>query len=167
MPLTATELIPHLPYLRRYSRRITGNADAADDLVQETMEKALRGLAQYQPTGSLQGWLMTITRNQFRTRCRAERVRLGRTADTVPSSIPQAPRQFDACLLRELIVAMRRLPRGQREVLVAVWLEGCSYDQASVSLAIPIGTVRSRMARARSALRRLSIPVERHAAESG
>jgi RNA polymerase sigma-70 factor (ECF subfamily) len=158
MQLAPTELITHLPYLRRYGLRMTGSADAAEELVQETMEKALRGLPNYQPTGSLQGWLITIMRNQFMTRYRAEQRLLARTANAELSSVPVPPSQFDACLLHELARAVRRLPRGQRDVLVAVCVEGYSYDQASASLEIPIGTVRSRLARARSALHELSQP---------
>ena len=161
MPVGPHELITHLPGLRRYGLRMTGSTDAAEELVQETMEKALRGLPHFQPTGSLQGWLITIMRNQFMTRYRIEQRRQARTARVELSSLPVAPSQFDTCLLHELARAMRRLPRGQRDVLVAVCVEGCSYDQASASLAIPIGTVRSRLARARSTLQALAQPVGR------
>lgn len=164
MPLAATELIPYLPFLRRYGRRMTGSADAADDLVQETMEKALRGLVEYQPTGSLRGWLITIMRNQFKSNYRAEQRQRTRMASSQPSILPVAPCQFEACLLNELIQAARRLPSGQREVLIAVCFEERSYDQTSVSLAIPIGTVRSRLARARSALDAISQRVQRNSA---
>lgn len=155
MPLAAAELVPHIPYLRRYGQRMTGNADAADDLVQATMERALRVIAEYRPIGNLQGWLVTIMRNQFRTQYRAEQRRAAWVARATMIRRGQAPDQYDACLLRELMAVIRQMPRGQRAVINAVCFGGSTYDQASAELQVPIGTVRSRMARARARLEAL------------
>jgi RNA polymerase sigma-70 factor (ECF subfamily) len=149
--LAAADLVSYIPYLRRYGQRMTGNPELADDLVQETMEKALRALPDYRPIGNLQGWLIAIMRNEFRTRYRAEQRRVAWGQRVAPRD-PQAPDQFDACLLNEVVKAIARMPKAQRSVLNAVCIEGCTYGQASVRLAIPIGTVRSRMARARATL---------------
>src|SRR5260221_11791666 len=66
MSVQIADLMTHLPNLRRYARRLTQNDDSASDLVQETVARALRHIDRYQPTGSLQGWLITIRKNQFR-----------------------------------------------------------------------------------------------------
>ncbi len=164
MGVPVSELMTHLPNLRRYARRLTHNDDSADDLVQETVARALRHLDRYQPTGSLQGWLITIMKNQFRE---TQRRRLldqalgGRVA--VIAMIPMLSGRSDApqddhLLLRELGAAIPRLPAVQREVLIAVCLQGLSYEQASAKLGIPIGTIRSRLFRARGALQELLEP---------
>lgn len=155
MPLAATELVPHIPYLRRYGQRMTGNPDAADDLVQATMERALRVIADYRPIGNLQGWLVTIMRNQFHTQYRAEQRRAAWVARAAQAAWKQPPDQYDACLLGELMQVIGQMPRGQRAVVNAVCVEGSTYSQASVELQVPIGTVRSRMARARARLEAL------------
>jgi RNA polymerase sigma-70 factor (ECF subfamily) len=164
MGVPVAELMTHLPNLKRYARRLTHNDDSADDLVQETVARALRHIDRYQPTGSLQGWLITIMKNQFRE---TQRRRLldqalgGRVA--VIAMIPVVAGRFDApqddhLLLRELGAAIPRLPAVQREVLIAVCLQGLSYEQASARLGIPIGTIRSRLFRARGALQELLEP---------
>jgi RNA polymerase sigma-70 factor (ECF subfamily) len=156
MPTVAVDLVSHIPYLRWYGRRIAGNGDVADDLVQQTLEKALRALADYRPLGNLQAWLVTIMRNEFRSRYRAEQRRAAWVVRAARGKPPQAPAQFDTCLLHELERVIGRMPKTQRAVLTAVCFEGCTYTQASALLAIPIGTVRSRMARARATLSALA-----------
>lgn len=163
MSIPVVELMAHLPNLRRYARRLTQNEDAANDLVQETMARALRNLDRYQPTGSLQGWLITIMKNQFReTQRRRVLARAGdehdRQRDTMRGASPRDAPQYDQLLLRELAAAIPRLPPLQRDVLIAVCFQGLSYEQASVALGIPVGTIRSRLFRARSALQILLEP---------
>jgi RNA polymerase sigma-70 factor (ECF subfamily) len=165
MSVAAADLMAHLPNLRRYARRLTENEDAANDLVQETLARALRNLDRYRPTGSLQGWLITIMKNQFRETRR--RHVLDRAADphrraaalarAVPAGWLDAP-QDDHLLLRELAAAIPRLPPFQRDVLVAVCFNGLSYEEASTRLGIPVGTIRSRLYRARAALQGLLEP---------
>ena len=167
MGVPVDDLMTHLPNLRRYARRLTHNEDTANDLVQETLARALRHIDRYQPTGSLQGWLITIMKNQFRETQRRRlldqaaggrawgglmRAALGDRLD--------AP-QDDHLLLRELGAAIPRLPQVQRDVLVAVCLQGLSYEQASAKLGIPVGTIRSRLFRARGALMELLEPFAR------
>ena len=163
MAVPVAELMTHLPNLRRYARRLTHNEDTANDLVQETVARALRYLDRYQPTGSLQGWLVTIMKNQFRE---TQRRRLldhafgGRAGANATGGLVgrfDAP-QDDQLLLRELSAAIPRLPAAQRDVLIAVCLQGLSYEQASAKLGIPIGTIRSRLFRARGTLQVLLEP---------
>ena len=163
MSIDAADLLDHLPNLRRYARRLSENEDTANDLVQETVARALRNLDRYQPTGSLQGWLITIMKNQFReTRRRRQLDRAaphGFGSDVDRAGLPRhEPPQDDQLLLRELTQAIPRLPAFQRDVLVAVCFQGLSYEEASTALGIPVGTIRSRLFRARSALQVLLEP---------
>src|SRR5260221_3007394 len=126
MSVAAVDLLVHLPNLRRYARRLAQNEDVANDLVQETVARALRNLDRYQPTGSLQGWLITIMKNQFRETRR--RRLLDRAYPYAlahePGEHGPAPQhgapQDNQLLLRELSAAIMRLPAIQRDVLAAV-----------------------------------------------
>src|SRR5580692_131925 len=108
MTVPVTELMTHLPNLRRYARRLTHNEDTANDLVQETVARALRYLDRYQPTGSLQGWLVTIMKNQFRETQRRRLLDQGFGGRAAPNpAIRVLADRFDApqddqLLLREL-----------------------------------------------------------------
>jgi RNA polymerase sigma-70 factor (ECF subfamily) len=136
----------------------------ANDLVQETVARALRYLDRYQPTGSLQGWLVTIMKNQFRETQRRRLLDQGFGGRAGPNpAVRVLADRFDApqdaqLLLRELSVAIPRLPAVQRDVLIAVCLHGLSYEEASAKLGIPIGTIRSRLFRARGTLQELLEP---------
>src|SRR5258706_6246293 len=136
MSVAAVDLLVHLPNLRRYARRLAQNEDVANDLVKETVARALRNLDRYQPTGSLQGWLITIMKNQFRETRRRRLLDLANPYAQIGErgrygAVPQhgAP-QDDQLLLRELAAAIPRLPAIQRDVLVAVCFEGMSYEEA-------------------------------------
>lgn len=165
MAVSVDEVLAHLPNLRRYARRLTHNDDTAGDLVQETMARALRYIDRYQPTGSLQGWLITIMKNQFReTRRRhlldqAACVHLGTGLISAGVVVRLDAPQDDQLLLRQIRAAIPRLPQLQRDVLMLICLQGLSYEQASARLGIPMGTIRSRLFRARSALQALLEPV--------
>ncbi len=146
-----------VPALRRYARALTRNADRADDLVQDCLERAIRKRGLFRPTGPLQGWLFRILVNLWRNSLRTERRRGEHVAyDTllVEPSIP-AP-QHGRLALGEMNRALDRLPDDQRETLLLVVLEGVSYEEAATILGIPIGTVMSRLSRARAALRTLT-----------
>lgn len=146
-----------VPALRRYARALTRNADRADDLVQDCLERAIRKRGLFAPTGPLQAWLFRILVNLWRNTLRSERRRGEHVAyDTmlVEPSVP-AP-QPGRLALGEMSRALDRLPDDQRETLLLVVLEGVSYQEAATILSIPIGTVMSRLSRARSALRALT-----------
>lgn len=146
-----------VPALRRYARALTRNADRADDLVQDCLERAIRKRGLFRPTGAVQAWLFRILVNLWRNALRSERRRGEHVAyDTllVEPSIP-AP-QHGRLALGEMNRALDRLPDDQRETLLLVVLEGVSYEEAATILGIPIGTVMSRLSRARAALRALT-----------
>lgn len=146
-----------VPALRRYARALTRNADRADDLVQDCIERALRKRGLFRPTGPLQAWLYRILLNLYRnglrqTRRRGEHMPI----DTliIEPSVP-AP-QHGRIALAEMSRAIDQLPDEQREALLLVVLEGVSYQEAAAILEIPAGTLMSRLSRARAALRQLT-----------
>lgn len=154
--MTETEQIAALiPRLRRYARALLGDPGAADDLVQDTLERAWRKAALWRPGTDLRAWLFAIMHNLFVNQVRArtkdreislEEAGLERTASADASSGTQ---------LLDLASALARLPPEQREVLLLVGLEELTYREVAHVLGVPIGTVMSRLARGRERLRRL------------
>jgi RNA polymerase sigma-70 factor (ECF subfamily) len=146
-----------IPALRRYARALTRDADRADDLVQDCIERALRKRGLWAPTGPLRAWLFKILLNLYRND-RRYRQRRGEPVplDTlvVEPSIP-AP-QPGRIALSEMSRALEQLPDDQREALLLVVIEGASYEEAARILGIPAGTLMSRLSRARAALRSLT-----------
>jgi RNA polymerase sigma-70 factor, ECF subfamily len=143
-----------VPALRRYARALTRNADLADDLVQDCIERAIRKKGLFRPTGPVQAWLFTMLLNIYRNDLRRRRRESGFTsmdAMLIEPSIP-AP-QMGRLALAEMARALDALPDDQREALLLVVLEGFSYAEASRVLGIPQGTLMSRLSRARAALR--------------
>ena len=146
-----------VPDLRRYARALTRNADRADDLVQDCIERALRKRSLFRPTGPLRAWLYRILLNLYRNSLRQNRRRgdhISMDALVIEPSIP-AP-QPGRIALAEMSRAIDQLPDEQREALLLVVLEGMSYEEAAGILEIPAGTLLSRLSRARATLRQLT-----------
>ena len=150
-------LVEHeIPRLRRYARALTRETNRADDLVQDTVLRAIAKAHLWQHGTDIRAWLFTIMHNQHvnsvRRALREETtVSVEQLSSTlVATSDPTASRQ-----LRELERALGHLSEGQRQVVMLVGLEGMTYDEAAKILRVPIGTVRSRLGRAREALRGL------------
>lgn len=151
------EISESVPALRRYARALTRNADRADDLVQDCIERAIRKRRLWAPTGPLQAWLFRILLNLYRNEARQQRRRGGHVPiDSLPvePSIP-AP-QPGRIALGEMSRAIDALPDEQREALLLVVLEGVSYQEAAGILGIPAGTLMSRLSRARATLRAMT-----------
>ena len=149
----AQSLIELIPRLRRYARALVGDRAASDDLVQDTLERAWAKLHLYRRGTDLRAWLFTVMHNVHVNRMRATR-----PTDPLEDEMPelaQRATQGDALLVRDLDRAISALPVAQREVLLLVALEDLSYEETARSLGIPIGTVMSRLARAREKLREL------------
>jgi RNA polymerase sigma-70 factor (ECF subfamily) len=149
----AQSLIELIPRLRRYARALVGERGAADDLVQDTLERAWSKLHLYRRGTDLRAWLFTVMHNVH-----VNRLRAARPADPLDDEMPelaQRATQGDALLVRDLERALAELPEGQRRVLLLVALEDLSYEETARVLDIPIGTVMSRLARAREKLRQL------------
>jgi RNA polymerase sigma-70 factor (ECF subfamily) len=146
-----------VPALRRYARALTRNADRADDLVQDAVERAIRKQALWKPTGALKAWLFRILLNLYRNELRVAR-RHGEhvPVDTLLVEPSVAPAQHGRIALAEIARAIDTLALEQREALLLVVLEGLSYAEAADVLGIPMGTLMSRLGRARAALRTLT-----------
>ncbi|TCM82725.1 RNA polymerase sigma factor [Rhodovulum steppense] len=143
-----------IPRLRRYALALTRDPAAADDLVQDTLERAIRKRHLWKRRGSLRGWLYRILYHVFlnqsaRRRRRAREVDL----DAVPE--PVAPGSAESGLVRrDIVSAMHDLPAEQRAAIALTAVEGLSYDEAAAALDIPVGTLRSRLSRGRERLRK-------------
>lgn len=143
-----------VPALRRYARALAGSADRADDLVQDCLERAIRKRSLFRPALPVKPYLFRILLNLYRNQ---RRIR-GRREDPVPVDSlvvePSSPApQPGRLALAEVVRAMDRLPDEQREALLLVTLDGLSYAEAAEALSVPIGTLMSRLARARAALK--------------
>ena len=147
----AESIVELIPRLRRYARALAGDRTAADDLVQDTLERAWSKLHLYRRGTDLRAWLFTVMHNVYVNQRRAARP--GTPLDEEMPELSQPARESDNLVLRDLDAAIRRLPPDQREVLLLVALEDMSYSEAAGALEIPIGTVMSRLARAREKLR--------------
>ena len=153
------ELMEHVPRLRRYARALINNRDLADDLVQDTLERALGRTALFQAGTDLRAWLFTIMHNVFANQARKASVRAVHVSvddDSVSESeFAVASDQTRSLEMRDLDYALQRLPSEQREVVLLVGLEEMSYADVALALDIPIGTVMSRLSRGRERLRAL------------
>lgn len=149
------QMVACIPNLRRYALGLTGNREAADDLVQDTMERAWTRLALWQRRGDLRAWLFSILHNLFVDRIRAARRALVDPMDDEELAVPVRANQGDMLEIRDLDKALLKLPVEQREVLLLVAVEQMSYEQVSAALGIPAGTVMSRLSRGRERLRSL------------
>jgi RNA polymerase sigma-70 factor (ECF subfamily) len=147
------DLIEHIPRLRRYARALTRDTSRADDLVQDTLERALVKLDLWQPGSNLRAWLFTLMHNLFVNQLR------NRQSDESPMDdaldIPVSGGQMEALAARDIHGALAKLPDAQREVLLLVGLEQFSYEEASQMLGVPVGTIMSRLSRARERMRHL------------
>jgi len=145
-------IIAEIPRLRRYARALTGRADVADDLVQDTLERALDKWHFWQRERDLRPWLFSIMHNlHVDGRRRESRVEFHDDDDLL---LPvQRATQTDALEVRDLERALTLLPLDQREVLLLIGLEEMSYAEVARALKIPQGTVMSRLSRARGRLK--------------
>lgn len=147
-------IVAELPSLRRYALSLTRSEAEADDLVHDTLVRAYEKRATYDTSRNLRVWLFAILHNTFIDRTRKNRSDLSRR-ETVSNMRPAnlAAQQDDAVRLTQITRAFAGLPEEQRAVLHLVAIEGLSYQATAEALAIPIGTVMSRLGRARAALR--------------
>lgn len=150
----AIQAMQYIPRLRRYARALTGDASAADDLVQDTLERALVKQSLWREGTDLRAWLFTVMHNVFVNQVRSAAVsRTVQLDDALPDR-PQ-PQSTDRLEIRDLDAALQVLPEEQRVVMLLVGLEQMTYDEAARVLEVPIGTVMSRLSRGRERLRRL------------
>ncbi len=153
-------IVQHLTALKRYARALAGDHDRANDLLQDAVTKALAAWGQLQEGGSVKAWLYAIMRNHFlqegAKRNRWRTILSDAPLEEVEAPAPEA--QTSRLALQELDAALAELPDEQRETLVLVAVEGMSYAEAAAVTGVAVGTVMSRLSRARQRLRQLTDP---------
>lgn len=151
-----TEQIPHL---RRYARMLyAGRASDADDLVQDTLERAVSKWGLWRGAGSVRPWLFSIMHNLFVDQCALQGAQATQALDDVPDALlpAQAAGHESRIEALEMLAALQRLSVPLREVLLLVAVEGLSYAETAKALGVPVGTVMSRLSRARTQLWQLT-----------
>jgi RNA polymerase sigma-70 factor, ECF subfamily len=148
---------PELPYLRRFARALCGDAALADDLVQDCVERALVKAHLYDPSRPLRAWLYAILRNIFISGLRKNsRLQVTKNVDDLVNGEDAVqPEQETGFSLALIAKALDTLPDQHREVLVLVGLEDMSYRETSEIIGVPIGTVMSRLSRARNHMQKI------------
>lgn len=150
--MDSNAILTELPRLRRYARALVGDRAAADDLVQDTLERAWSRFAQWRAGSDLRAWLFSIMHN-----LRVDQLRrpgLSTIAmDEEDLAVPTRATQNDRLEVSDLESALAQLPEEQRAVLLLVALEEMSYEEVARTLGIPVGTVMSRLSRGRERLR--------------
>ncbi|PZQ63232.1 MAG: RNA polymerase subunit sigma [Phenylobacterium zucineum] len=144
------ELVALIPAMRRWAWSLTRRRDLVDDIVQDALVRALASEARFIPGSNLQGWVWIIMRNAFITRLRATRHEAVLDETTPVGSC--GPAQYERMQLRELGLAMGALSPGKRKALLAVGLAGMAYDEAAEICGCGVGTLKSRVSRARTEL---------------
>lgn len=148
------QIATHIASLRRYAHALLRDRTEAEDLVQESLARALSRSHQFRPGTNLRAWLFTIMHNVHVNHVRARVVRPGEVpVEDVEMRLGVQGRQEGRIELRDMARAVEALPPEQRQVLLMVGLEGMKYEEVATALGIPIGTVMSRLSRAREAVR--------------
>ena len=148
-------IVQHIPRLRRYARALIGDRYSADDLVQDTLERAWTKLHLWRPGSDMRAWLFAIMHNVFVNHARSRRYDVESHMETLPI-LPTRATQGDYLELLDVERALRALPVEQREVLLLIAVEEMTYDEVSKALDVPIGTVMSRLSRGRERLRQVA-----------
>lgn len=148
-----TKAIAVIPRLRRYARALTGDVMQADDLVQDTLERALTKRHLWRPDSDLRAWMFTLMHNIFINQVRARPSETTSSLDAEALNVPARSSPVDLLEVGDIDAAIRRLPDEQRAVLLLVALEQLSYGETARVLEIPVGTVMSRLHRARERVR--------------
>ena len=161
--LAHEELVALIPRLRRYARVLCSDPAAADDLVQDTLERACARLSQWRPGSDLRAWAFAIMHNVFVSETRRPRHRFESPLDAdhegaADSRAANGDPALDWGTTRDLERALRLLPEAQLQVLLLVAFEDMSYEQVAQAVGVPVGTVMSRLFRGRARLRELLEP---------
>lgn len=148
------DLASIIPELRAFGRSLCGSAELADDLVQETMLKAWAARTTFQPDTKFRAWIFTILRNIYFSQVRRRRF-VGDWDDAIADHLSVPPEQNDVIELRDIMRALQELPLTQREALILIGAGGIAYEEAAEIAGVPVGTIKSRVSRARVALQAL------------
>jgi RNA polymerase sigma-70 factor (ECF subfamily) len=154
-PSMRDAVLAAVPSLRAFAISLSGNVDRADDLVQETLLRALVNIDSFEPGTNLSAWLFTILRNLFRSEYRKRRREVEDGDGTYAESLKSQPEQEARVEFREFRAALAKLPSDQREALILVGASGFSYEEAAGICGCAVGTIKSRVNRARTRLAEL------------
>ncbi len=149
------ELAQLVPNLRAFARSLCGNADQADDLVQETLVKAWRSRQSFAPGSNLKAWLFTILRNTFLSERRKRKFEVHDTDGKLAMQLSVKGSQSGHMDLQDFAKAFAKLPEEQREALILVGAEGFAYEDAALMCGCAVGTIKSRVNCARGKLAEL------------
>ncbi len=150
------EIIALLPDLRGFARFLVRDRVLADDVVQDTLVRALAALHQFEPGTNLKAWLFTIMRNQFYEQARRRKRETAAMDARFTGEEGNEPQQLARAQLHELQALIWRLPPLLREALILVGAQELSHDEAAAVCRVPVGTMKARLSRARAALVRLA-----------
>ena len=149
------ELVQHLPALRAFAMSLTRNASAADDLVQDTIEKAWKNIGSFTPGTNLRAWLFTIERNAFYSSRRKVKREVEDIDGVMAATMAEKPAHDGRLAMNDFRKAFEQLPDEQREALILVGGEGFAYDEAAAMCGVAVGTIKSRANRGRKRLAEL------------
>ena len=151
-PALRDTMLAAVPSLRAFGISLCGNVDRADDLVQETLLRALANIESFQPGTNMSAWLFTILRNLFRSEYRKRRREVEDADGSYAETLKSQPEQTSRVEFEEFRVALNKLPDDQREALILVGASGFSYEEAAEICGCAVGTIKSRVNRARTRL---------------
>ena len=154
-PTIRDQILAAVPSLRAFAISLSGNVDRADDLVQETLLRALANIHSFQPGTNMPAWLFTILRNHFRSEYRKRRREVEDADGSYAETLKSHPEQHGHLEFSEFKTALAQLPSDQREALVLVGASGFSYEEAAKICGCAVGTIKSRVNRARTRLAEL------------
>lgn len=151
-PSVRDSILAAVPRLRAFAISLAGNVDRADDLVQETLVRALANIDSFQPGTNMSAWLFTILRNLFRSEYRRRRREVEDADGSYAESLKSQPEQISKIEYEELRTALAQLPADQREAVILVGASGFSYEESAAICGCAVGTIKSRVNRARRRL---------------
>jgi len=151
-PSLREAMLAAVPSLRAFAISLSGNIDRADDLVQETLLRAIANIDSFQPGTNMSAWMFTILRNLFRSEYRKRRREVEDTDGSYAESLKSHPEQNSRLEFQEFRAALAKLPPDQREALILVGASGFSYEEAAAICECAVGTIKSRVNRARNRL---------------
>lgn len=151
-PALRDQMLGAVPSLRAFAISLSGNVDRADDLVQETLMRAIANIDSFQPGTNMSAWLFTILRNLFRSEYRKRRREVEDADGSYADSLKSQPEQGSRLEFNEFRAALDKLPPDQREALILVGASGFSYEEAAAICECAVGTIKSRVNRARTRL---------------
>jgi RNA polymerase sigma-70 factor (ECF subfamily) len=146
------EMLAALPNLRAFAVSLSGQQDKADDLVQDTIMKAWAKQESFEPGTNIKAWLFTILRNEFYSQMRKRGREVQDTDGIFTERMSVHPAQFGSLDLKDFQTALARLPDDQREAIILVGASGFSYEEAAEVCGCAVGTIKSRLSRARAQL---------------